>query len=249
MTDSHSGSFKSLISVWFGADISARVITSRPSDHEGSVSSFTESHGVIMNIASSWMLIVLLLVNLVRLSVCFTFEDIFLRLLRFREAAGCKEKVLREARMKEDVFLMVDASKAVCLLPSTQDPPSQDPLLWLSLPGLHGNRPLLNDLNTLAHTRIPDGLLCWLPLPDLHDDHAPPQWAACQHSASPRRGPLTQKPRQMKESRRLDLPTRRTAWLQLGAAGTKRRGRPRAASVRRVPPRSRVAFTSQARCS
>lgn len=52
---------------------------------------------------------------------------------------------------------MVDASKAVCLLPSTQDPPSQDPLLWLSLPGLHGNRPLLNDLNTLAHTRIPTG--------------------------------------------------------------------------------------------
>lgn len=37
-----------------------------------------------------------------RLSVCFTFEDIFLRLLRFREAAGCKEKVLREARMKEE---------------------------------------------------------------------------------------------------------------------------------------------------
>lgn len=241
MTGSHSGSFKSLISVWFGADISARVITSRPSDHEGSVSSFTESHGVIRNIASSWMLIVLLLVNLavcpsaspssIYSYVCWDFE------------------VLREARMKEDVFLMVDASKAVCLLPSTQDPPSQDPLLWLSLPGLHGNRPLLNDLNTLAHTRIPDGLLCWLPLPDLHDDHAPPQWAACQHSASPRRGPLTQKPRQMKESRRPDLPTRRTAWLQLGAAGTKRRGRPRAASVRRVPPRSRVAFTSQARCS
>lgn len=243
MTGSHSGSFKSLISVWFGADISARVITSRPSDHEGSVSSFTESHGVIRNIASSWMLIVLLLVNLVRLSVCFTFEDIFLRLLRFRSPPR------GENERRRHVFLMVDASKAVCLLPSTQDPPSQDPLLWLSLPGLHGNRPLLNDLNTLAHTRIPDGLLCWLLLPDLHDDHAPPQWAACQHSASPRRGPLTQKPRQMKESRRPDLPTRRTAWLQLGAAGTKRRGRPRAASVRRVPPRSRVAFTSQARCS
>lgn len=94
MTGSHSGSFKSLISVWFGADISARVITSRPSDHEGSVSSFTESHGVIRNIASSWMLIVLLLVNL---AVCPSASPSMIY------SYVCWDyEVLREARMKEE---------------------------------------------------------------------------------------------------------------------------------------------------
>ena len=122
MADSHRDSFKSLISGWFRADISAPVITSRPSDHEGSVSSFTESHGVIMNVASSWMLIVLLLV---KLAVCPSASP------SMKYSHVCFMKQLGERKKSSErrrhVFLMVDTSKAVCLLPSTQDPPHKTP--------------------------------------------------------------------------------------------------------------------------